>query len=697
MIHKIKIRLLTLLLILPFISSCKTWNNFSTFYNLFWNIERIDKEIADETDYIRDESNPQPSFYIPNDDDQSKGLGYYPHLEKRTLNEKEKQSNKIKLDSILIKGSKLLSRNTNSDYLDGALFYIGKSYFYLGDYFQSQRKFAELVNTNPRSTYIPQGHLYWAMDLLKQAKPDSAKIQISRAIDAAFYHKQKNVLTEAYRLNADIDINNGDIEGALKPYYKALTLSSNNEESARWQYEIGLIQYRGGNFEKSILEFEKVKNYSPNDLTKFETLLQQAVAYRVLNKYNNAQMNLDIILNDDNFFKWKGLAEIEEVNLNSSRSGVELLTEEKLKYFDTTYKDKPYSMYGLYERGVRALRTGDYNSAWMNFTRTQNANTQFQKRARKYTNLLGYYLEQQKRINSLEQVRSKSQISDSIDVKQSEALYNIARTFNALNKKDSMQLYYQFALQKATKGTYQSGQIIYAIAMNHLENGKYNIADSLLQELVDNYQLTEFAQDARLRLGYTDYAKTDTALDLYVSGLSLMRVGEKEKALSQFNKIILNYSNSDIAPQTYYAIGLLFEEQFSFLDSAFITYQNLLDIFPKSPQAIAIKPIIDAVLNARLKFNGSLDPMKLDSLMRVGKIGLIPNRETYTGDPLDKMIPLFKSDDINFDHSEDYLNNNIDSKTKPKTIDSVIQPIIKNKAIKGKKMMLNFYQFKPNQ
>lgn len=82
MIHKIKIRLLTLLLILPFISSCKTWNNFSTFYNLFWNIERIDKEIADETDYIRDESNPQPSFYIPNDDDQSKGLGYYPHLEK---------------------------------------------------------------------------------------------------------------------------------------------------------------------------------------------------------------------------------------------------------------------------------------------------------------------------------------------------------------------------------------------------------------------------------------------------------------------------------------------------------------------------------------------------------------------------------------------------------------------------------------
>lgn len=44
-------------------------------------------------------------------------------------------------------------------------------------------------------------------------------------------------------------------------------------------------------------------------------------------------MNLDIILNDDNFFKWKGLAEIEEVNLNSSRSGVELLTEEKLRIF----------------------------------------------------------------------------------------------------------------------------------------------------------------------------------------------------------------------------------------------------------------------------------------------------------------------------------------------------------------------------
>lgn len=655
-----------LLLFIPFLSSCQKWNNFSTYYNLFWNIERIDKEIEDETDYIREDNNPQPTFYIPDDDNQLRGTNYYSHLEKRALNEKEKQANKIKLDSILIKGSKLMSRNATSDYVDGSIFYVGKSYFYLSDYYQSQKKFQELVKNFPRSTYVPEGHLFWAMDLLRQAKPDSAQIQLSRAIDAAFYHKNKNVLTEAFRLNADIALNKGDLESALKPYYKALALSSDNEESARWQYEIALIHFRNGEYEDCIKEFDKVKKYSPDELTEFETNLQKAVAMRVLERYNEAVNIINSLKENEDYAKWKGLVEMEEVNLLSAKDKTELLTEEKLKYFDTTYKDKPYSMFGLYERGLRLYRQGKYQEAWSAFSKTQNANTQFQKRARRYTSLLGFYLEQQRRVNSFKGLRERSQPSDSIEAKIAESYYNIARTFSALAKKDSMKYYYKLAEEIAPEGSFYAAQILYANAINGLEEGNYKYSDSLFEILVDKYSLTEFAKDARMRLGYTEFAKIDTVADLFASGMSLMRIGEKERSLSQFRKIIQFNSDSEFAPQAYYAIGLLFEEQFQIMDSAFVFYQTLLDLFPLSPQATAVKPIIEAVLNARMKQNKEIDPVKLEQLMKSGKIGLVPKKnQVFTGnDPEDRLIPLSLSDDPKFDHSKELIEKDDSSRNK---------------------------------
>ena len=122
------------------LAACQPFRNFTTYYNLFYNMERIMGEVEDELLYIREQKTPEPSYVIPYDDQSLTGLRVFNHLDRRTMNPEETRANKIKLDSILLKGSKLLVRSAKSDYVPDAIYYIGKTYFYERDWYLSQKK-----------------------------------------------------------------------------------------------------------------------------------------------------------------------------------------------------------------------------------------------------------------------------------------------------------------------------------------------------------------------------------------------------------------------------------------------------------------------------------------------------------------------------------------------------------------------------
>ena len=115
-------------------------------------------------------------------------------------------ANKVKLDSIVIKGSKLLARAATSDYVDDAVYYISKSYFYQREWYQSQKKAEELIKNFPESQWMPDAHLVLAMDQLHQGNPQGALTTLSRTIDVAWAYERLDVLVDAFRLNADIHL-----------------------------------------------------------------------------------------------------------------------------------------------------------------------------------------------------------------------------------------------------------------------------------------------------------------------------------------------------------------------------------------------------------------------------------------------------------------------------------------------------------
>ncbi|MEP7218089.1 MAG: tetratricopeptide repeat protein, partial [Bacteroidota bacterium] len=297
------------------LAACQPTRNFTTYYNLFYNMERIMDEVEDEVLYIREQKQPEPVFYIPFDDLDRNGAKYYAHLERRSMTNDEMRANKVKLDSILIKGSKLMARHSKSDYFPDAVFYIGKAYFYLREWFQSQKKCEELIAGFPDSRFYPDAHLVLSMDLMEQGKIAEAERMLSRTIDIGWGRKRRDILIEAFRLNADLQLGEGNVAEAIRPYERALILSSDDEDRARWRYETGMIYYRQGDFNKALAEFAKADDLSPDILTQFQIGMQRAAAYRALGRNDDATKQLAQLRKNGNFEAWYGMVDLESLNL----------------------------------------------------------------------------------------------------------------------------------------------------------------------------------------------------------------------------------------------------------------------------------------------------------------------------------------------------------------------------------------------
>ena len=117
------IRLTAISLFLLVISGCSVWNDFTTYFNLYYNTatlyEDAELEILSQK---RDLFATEP-LVIPG-------------------------NAKTSLVKVVEKSSKILQFNSTSSYVDEALMMLGKSFYYQGNYQKSKRKFEELLATD---------------------------------------------------------------------------------------------------------------------------------------------------------------------------------------------------------------------------------------------------------------------------------------------------------------------------------------------------------------------------------------------------------------------------------------------------------------------------------------------------------------------------------------------------------------------
>jgi len=619
-----------LLLSLLLAGGCSPYDNFTTYFNTYYNANRLLSESEDEFSYQEEKKRVTPRVIIPEPKNYIPTLaksGPPPFMNEFIVEQQKLQPVKVKLDSVIIKGSKILANHAQSAFIEGSLYLMAKAYFYRNEWLPSQIKCGELIDMFPAGDLSPDCHLLFAENMLIQRRFFAGKNMLSRTVDIAWQKKRYDILSQAFRLQADLAIFENDIESAVKPYRQAIAQCDDNEQKAKWQVDMGSIFYRLGKFKEAEKAFAKVQNFSPDYLSDFESKLYRAMSLIRIEKYEPAEKIIDDLDNDGKYSEWKSYVfAAKMLNLKLKNKENELKVAEK--FADSAYVNNPMILSVYFEKGIDAYKIKDYPTARKYFARTRNQKATFYSTSEKLFYLLNTW-EQKHTVeeHTLKLVKSGETPNDTIKGLLALNRFELGRVHEELANKDSAIYYFKSAAEISPVKDKQTARYLYAYS-RLIKDTDPLLADSLLEVIVDKYPLTDFGKDAMQKQGYTEYFVIDSVADLYRSGNKLRQSKEYNFAVSQFQKIWYQYPASPYAPRSLYALGWVYEKNIQNIDSALYYYQKLIEKFPGTEYAKDVqisvtylllvrsgKPIPDS-LKQRQQIRKTITPIKIDQALK---------------------------------------------------------------------------------
>ncbi len=621
-----------LALLALFFASCSQWDNFTTYFNTYYNMDRLVNESEDEFEYQDDKRKTNPRIVVPEErndikDDANRGIPAF--VKDYVITQQQRQPVNVKLDSVIIKGSKILANHPKSDYVQGSLFLMAKSYFYRNEWLPSQLKCSELIDKFPDGEFSPDAHLLFSKNLIIQRKFYAGEIMLSRTVDIAWQLERYDILSEAFRLEAEVALFNDDLDGALRPYRQAVAQTDDGEIKANWQLDLAMLLYRLGLFERAVEEFTTVMDYSPGYLQEFEAKLYKAASLNRLGRYDDASEILSELENDGKFEEWKGYAFAERLNalrLQGKEEEMELAEY----YADSAYVNNPLIVTYYFEKGMDVYEKDDYFQAAKYFARSRSVRTPVFHTSHQMYKLLTEYDRNMNLLRpAMKKIEGDEPVSDSLKYDAALYLFEIGRIHEQLDNPDSAKHYYSKSAELAPLGNELSARFLYAYARTVRDEDAY-MADSLLEVIVERFPFSEYGRESAKQLGFTEDFVIDTVAELYKSGSELRKFGEYNFAITQFKKVYNEYPKSDYSPRSLYAIGWIFENNLHLPDSASYYYSLLIEKYPGSVYAEDVRVTRDYYLVVK---SGETIP---DSLKQPERVAITGKEDAESGMKSDK-------------------------------------------------------------
>jgi tetratricopeptide (TPR) repeat protein len=592
-------------LLVLLVGGCRLWDNTTTYFNTYYNMRRLETEITDEFRY-QDEfaKPPKPRVVVPIEPDlvlERPATGALPaYLDQMVIKPNKLQPVRIKVDSIIIKGSKILATHGQSDFVDGTLYLMALAYFYRSEWLPSNIKCQELIVQFPKSSYSPDAHLLSAKNYLMQRNIPNAERMLSRTVDIAWEQLRYDVLSEAFRLQAELAIEQGNFDRAVRPYRQAIAQCPDESQRAVWQVDMGLLLYRLGRFDQAERELAIVERYSPDRLPLFESRYYRALALIRLGRYHEAEEILDDLESERRFDDYVKAGYLTGARLELYRIAnrtQELDSLERATSQQITANDA--ILVAHFQRGLEYFRAKDYDNALKYFAATRVRRSPVFDGAKRLFDLLNI---RQQKLQQLAQMTAPA--TDSARIIRAYTEFELGRAHEELGNRDSAAVWYQAAVDHAPPGDTTRAQFLYALA--RIEQFRQpRVADSLLQIIFDRYPFTEYGQHAKQLLGFTDYAVVDTAAELLSSGEHLRRAQNFRLALEQLGKIVTHYPRHRHAARALYLVGWIWENNLGNNDSALYYYSLLVRNYPTSEYA---KDVSRSVAFALIKREGNAPP-----------------------------------------------------------------------------------------
>ncbi len=603
-------------------TACSTYDNFTTFFNTYYNAQRLIDETETEFSYQDEKKrvNPKvfitkPEYWIKPDPRKTPIL----FMADFVIDGRKLQPVKVKLDSVIIKGSKILAKHPNSAYIENTLLLMGQAYFYMSDWINCQVKCSELIDRFPNGDLTPDAHLMIAKTYLVRKKTTAGLTILSRTVDVAWIKKRFDILSEAFRLEAELALFENRFEDALRPYMQAIAQCDDSEQRAKWQVDMAAILYRFGKFERAAKAFQRVKDFSPDYAAKFEADYYYSLCQIKLGNNDIGMSILDDLYNDGKYEEWRDYVVAGRM-LNYTLTKNDSLYNISQKYADSAFSASPMIQAIYFEKGMMLFEQKNYDESRRLFSQIRNTRNEYYTTSnRLYTYLQSWSKLKNSTSTSLSSFNSNPLVSDSIKDETSYYCYEFGRVHELLGNIDSAHYYYKVATEIAPVSYNTRAQYLYNYYRLTKDTNPI-FADSLYEQLAELYPKTDYGKEAFIKLGYTEHYTIDTVADIFSSGNQLRKNGLYPLSISKYYSVYTNYPDHVLAPKSLYSIGWIFENKLFNSDSALYYYSLLIDKYPKSEFA---KDIALSVNYLSLTKSGQTIP---DSL-KAKKVFVSPKRD----------------------------------------------------------------------
>jgi len=668
----------------------QTMRNASAYFNTYYNAQRLMILAEDEFAFHDAKKRVKPRVVVLNEstlaEDAADTRDVPKFLEALVISKEKLTPVAKELDSVIIKGSKILGKHARTEYIDPTLFLMAKAYFYRSEWFNAQIKCQELLENFPYSPLSPDAHLLLAKALLMQKKFSQGETVLSRAIDISWAQRRYDALSEAFRIQAELALHFNRPEDAVKPYRRAVAQADDPELRIKWQLDLGLLLYRLKQFRAAERELWNVRRFTPDALTTFEADLYRAATLSHLRQYGVSDSIFAALKANQTFDEWRAWVYAEEMNHYRISSNATNFPQVKA-LADTTKFGAEAVAAAYYQAGVEAFRSGDEKQAYQYFAKALHPESPSHYQAKRYVDLLdllGLFAmtvkeaEDVRLADSLDNAaaqmtkqmaaqmakqtqqqtaaRDSSASSDSaavpfaaaplmnrdtIRVRLAGDFYRYGRADEILGRPDSAIQMYALAARTTPQSDSNRARYLYSVARlvgfeRKAGSPPRKRADSILADIVRLYPLTQYGIDAKVRLGLTEYAVRDSVGELFASGDRFRTVGLLSKALRQFDSLAAFYPASDYAPRALYVAGWLYEQHLNNKDSAIARYQRLVERYPESQYARDIRPTLEEVFALRQREQEQRDSVRfVDSVaaaerMRTPQSGNTPEQQPPT-------------------------------------------------------------------
>lgn len=325
-------------LLLPFLillSGCGVWENFTTYFNLYYNADelytKLEKQILDQK---KDLFSIEPSTIPP--------------------------AANADVQKLIEKCSAILQFSPNSSYVDESLMMLGKAFYYQKNYLKSQQKFKELLASEPDGSFALESKLWIGKCDMRLRNYTEGLVELKEVRDIAIEEDEEEIMEESYIEEIVHRKTIDDIPAAILVANEFLEISNNDEIKAEVWYEVGNLNTQIEDIENAVVAYENVFEYSPDYELEVSAKIKLGRALREIGEPEEALSIFAEMRSKDKYAEKYSDLELE-MGITQSVLGKYDDALGLLTIVDTTYKNTPnsgaakFEKASVYEVGLKRL------------------------------------------------------------------------------------------------------------------------------------------------------------------------------------------------------------------------------------------------------------------------------------------------------------------------------------------------------